>query len=379
MHFSHFNYNQSGVRSVSASIDIIDETGTYHRKIWENTDRVGTINFGKANWLRDTIDLSTYQQYGDFMILQFKTVVNPTYSYSSSSFYLDNIVIEGKREKMIVDTTTWQGTTSTDWGTSSNWSDGLPNCETSAKISVNSNGNYPYINTTVDVKNINIEVNAGIKVDTLGVLNVCGNWHNDGEGKIGAGVVNMQSYDPTSLSGNTEFGTLIINSQTGVEIQPDANIKIKDWISILSGTLFTNNKLRLLSHLDTTASLTEIGRNADIVGDVTVDRYIQSGETGWRFLSSPVQHRTIADWNDDFFTSGFAGSNYPGYYFTSIYYFDEKAKVIIPIRIVLCCTGDDKKPNLFPPIECYLSTHLLQYLHFCRFLMMLWYLNEIII
>ena len=67
-----------------------------------------------------------------------------------------------------------------------------------------------------------------------------------------------------------------------------------------------------------------MGGNADIQGEVTVDTYIGSGNTGWRFLAPQVKNKTVADWNDDFFTSGFTGSDYPGYFFTSIYSFDEE-------------------------------------------------------
>lgn len=65
-----------------------------------------------------------------------------------------------------------------------------------------------------------------------------------------------------------------------------------------------------------------------IAGNITMQRYIDAGATNWRFLTSPVQGSTIADWNDDFITSGFIGSDFPDWPsaaspWPSIYYYDE--------------------------------------------------------
>jgi len=46
-------------------------------------------------------------------------------------------------------------------------------------------------------------------------------------------------------------------------------------------------------------------------GNLTVQRYIPAGATNWRMLGSCVAGRTIADWNDDFATAGFPGSDFP--------------------------------------------------------------------
>ncbi|MFT6323011.1 MAG: hypothetical protein ACJAWO_000557 [Halieaceae bacterium] len=65
-----------------------------------------------------------------------------------------------------------------------------------------------------------------------------------------------------------------------------------------------------------------------ISGNITMQRYVSTGGTSWRFLTSPVSGTTIADFNDDFSTTGFPGSNYPTYPsaanpWTSIFYYDE--------------------------------------------------------
>ncbi len=65
-----------------------------------------------------------------------------------------------------------------------------------------------------------------------------------------------------------------------------------------------------------------------ISGDITMERYIDAGATDWRFLTSAVSGTTLADFNDDFITSGFTGSDFPLWPtaanpWASIYFYDE--------------------------------------------------------
>ncbi len=65
-----------------------------------------------------------------------------------------------------------------------------------------------------------------------------------------------------------------------------------------------------------------------ISGDITMQRYINAGATDWRFLTSAVSNTTLTDFNDDFITSGFTGSDFPNWPsaanpWPSIYFYDE--------------------------------------------------------
>jgi PKD repeat protein len=60
-----------------------------------------------------------------------------------------------------------------------------------------------------------------------------------------------------------------------------------------------------------------------ITGGITMQRHIDAGATNWRFLTSAISGTTLADFNDDFITSGFTGSDFPTFPFTSIQYYDE--------------------------------------------------------
>ncbi len=65
-----------------------------------------------------------------------------------------------------------------------------------------------------------------------------------------------------------------------------------------------------------------------ITGTITAQRYIDAGATNWRFLTSPIQGSTLQDWNDDFITSGFPGTNFPNWPsatnpWPNMYFYDE--------------------------------------------------------
>ena len=54
-----------------------------------------------------------------------------------------------------------------------------------------------------------------------------------------------------------------------------------------------------------------------------MERYIDEGETFWRYFASAVENPTIEQYLDDFTTAGFPGSPFPDFPFTSIYSYDE--------------------------------------------------------
>jgi hypothetical protein len=48
-----------------------------------------------------------------------------------------------------------------------------------------------------------------------------------------------------------------------------------------------------------------------ISGNITMQRYVDAGSTNWRFITSAVSGATLAQFNDDFETSGYPGASYP--------------------------------------------------------------------
>lgn len=76
-----------------------------------------------------------------------------------------------------------------------------------------------------------------------------------------------------------------------------------------------------------------------IGGDITMQRYIDEGETFWRYFASAVEDPTISQYLDDFTTAGFPGSPFPDFPFNSIYSYDE---TLAPGEGYVACTGTDE-------------------------------------
>ncbi len=60
------------------------------------------------------------------------------------------------------------------------------------------------------------------------------------------------------------------------------------------------------------------------LGQLSIQRYLALGNTGWREMTTGVQDKTLDDWRNDGITmSGFTGSDYPGFGWSSVYTYNE--------------------------------------------------------
>lgn len=180
-------------------------------------------------------------------------------------------------------------------------------------------------NSLVNCNDLQIATGNSLVAIDASSLVINGNFCNSGIFQPGSGSFIFNGNSPQIISGNATsvFYNLAIDNLTGLTLA--ANVNIKYLLSIHQGTLFTaNNKLTLLSDSVMTASIDSLINGADVSGEISVQRYISSSVTGWRFLGSPVR-TTLADWGNDFVTSGFPGSSYPNFNFCSIYSYDETA------------------------------------------------------
>jgi len=90
---------------------------------------------------------------------------------------------------------------------------------------------------------------------------------------------------------------------------PFGSLLISDGPSPTNGIVFT-----------TTATC---GFTDPISGQISMERYIDAGETYWRYMGSAVQGADIAQFNDDFITAGYPGSHFPNFGWVSAYNYDE--------------------------------------------------------
>ncbi len=177
----------------------------------------------------------------------------------------------------------------------------------------------------------NITTNADLTINsTLDVsssnfgITVKGNWTNNGTFTKQNGTVTLSGGAAQTMGGTTtsDFYNLTQNNASGVSLTHAQNLI--NVLTVSAGTFTTTGfNFTLKSTASGTASIAAIPGGANFTGNIIFERYTGSGPTDWRFLCSAVTGATIADWADDFATSGFTGSTDPSNSFVSIYSYNE--------------------------------------------------------
>jgi hypothetical protein len=142
----------------------------------------------------------------------------------------------------------------------------------------------------------------------------------------------MQNISGSSV---TNFYNILVTNSVGVSVQ--SNQRLIGTLSVGPNGKFdadgsNNSVFTLVSTADDPAVDAQIGPlldNADVSGNVTVQRFMGSFPRIYRYLSSPVSNATIGSWIDNFaITGNFVGSNANkilcGYYLSrspSLFYF----------------------------------------------------------
>lgn len=163
-------------------------------------------------------------------------------------------------------------------------------------------------------RNMTIEA-GGTFNGPVGDVVVFGDWTNDGTFDPQTGTVLMKGNGNQSIGGasaNT-FNNLRIDND-GAMVTMNGNV---DMIGVLypdQGTLDVNgNVLTLVSNASGTASIGAFNASSDLLGDITMQRYIPAGNQNWVNLGAPLTGLDINAWNDDIITTGFTGSDFPDY------------------------------------------------------------------
>lgn len=203
----------------------------------------------------------------------------------------------------------WTGSNSNSANTSANWSNtAVPSSSTNIFIPNNST-NPIVISNTLNVKSITIANNASVTISSSGLLKVADAIISNGKPIINNGTIEMNGSTPQLISGNafdSTFKNLTINNTNGVNI--NGPLQLNGILTLTNGTLNTNGQLILRSSASSTASIATIPATADIIGNVTFQRYIPSVVRRSRMVSSPIQNFTWQQLNDDIYISGTGGA-----------------------------------------------------------------------
>ncbi|MCC6369877.1 MAG: T9SS type A sorting domain-containing protein [Bacteroidia bacterium] len=176
--------------------------------------------------------------------------------------------------------------------------------------------------------NGNFSINTGANVDVSAsnqTLTLKGHFINSGTFTQRNGLVLLNGTTSQSISGTSAstFYNLTLNNTAGAVL--GSTVNLEGSLSLNNGTFNTNSKIfTLISNSLTTGNIAQITGSGDITGNVTVQRFVPGGSTGWAFLGSPISSAlTLSDWDDDIYISC---STCPDGYvsgFPSVYTYDE--------------------------------------------------------
>jgi hypothetical protein len=221
--------------------------------------------------------------------------------------------------------TVWTGGTSSDWATGSNWTNGVPNNRTSASITSGS----PTLSVNAEVKDLYITAGASLTLSSSPELSINGSLLCEGTITPGSSTVILSEscgQSSIQLASSQIFYNLEIANSSGVN-NSAAEIQIQNILRLTNGEFITGDSLLLKSNASGTARIAEI-TGGSISGIIENQRYIDAGETNWRFLTFPVSGADLEQFDDDFITSGIPGSDYPNWPSTanpweSFYFYEE--------------------------------------------------------
>ena len=175
------------------------------------------------------------------------------------------------------------------------------------------------------IVNLNIANGATLSCsEEIGYLFIVnGDWNNHGEFNAGKSLVSFAGSELQQISGISTFYDINFQGAHTIEIVGTTIVESKMYLS--DATLVTNDRLNLASKgLNDTACMAPV-LSGSIVGKVGMTRDVNAAYNGWITLGSPYTDAIVEDWDDDFITTGFIGSDYPSYSFVSIQTYDESA------------------------------------------------------
>jgi hypothetical protein len=218
----------------------------------------------------------------------------------------------------------WTGTTDSDWNTATNWNNNsIP--PSAVNVLIPNTINQPVLDQSRTIKELTI-TNSSLDLNTFN-FTIEGNVTiNSATISNGETLFSGTTRQNISITGGLMIEDFTLNNVNGIEILT-GGVNISNTLTLMDGDLLTNDSLTLTSNASGTARIATI-IGGSIVGNITMERYIDAGATNWRFFSSPVSGATLAQFNDDFETTGYTGASYADWPsalspWASVYTYDE--------------------------------------------------------
>ncbi len=233
----------------------------------------------------------------------------------------------------------WTGadiTYPTDWNTPANWSDNMVPSTACDDVYIPNTPNKPVLSNTpvATIKNLHIFSGAKVTITGPGLMQIGGDISNSGVFDVTDGTVEFNRTSAAqNIAGSTFYKNtvknIIVSNNTGVNVANTLTdtLNVTGTLSFGSAAakLNTGNNITLKSSATATANVGKLVAGNTITGDVAVERYIATGNTGapnhgksWQLLAIPTTGQTIKEaWQEGATASNVnlpAGSNpHPGY------------------------------------------------------------------
>ena len=225
----------------------------------------------------------------------------------------------------------WVGgdmTNPVDWNTAANWSDGQVPSTLCDDVYIPAQSNQPLVSNAVPtITNLHISSGALLTVNNSGLIHIGGTISNSGIFDVTDGTLELngtsgaQNIDGNLFKNNT-VKNLIISNDNKVNVANTAGDTLNITGALSFGTasagLNTGDNITLKSGQAATASVGVLAAGNTINGNVTVERYINTGLVGsqhhksWQLLAIPTTGATIrASWMEGATSAN--GDPHPGY------------------------------------------------------------------
>jgi len=176
----------------------------------------------------------------------------------------------------------------------------------------------------------NFVINNGSNVN-VGALNhqltLRANFTNNGTFGTNSGLVLLNGTTSQNIGGSsiTNFYNLTLNNSAGAILSGAENLI--NTLTLTNGTFNTNSQVfTLISTAANSGRIAQIPASANILGNVTVQRFAPGGTTGWALIGTPISTAlTLNDWDDDIAISCPTCPDGSASSFLSIYTYNEAA------------------------------------------------------
>lgn len=139
----------------------------------------------------------------------------------------------------------------------------------------------------------NLNMKSTAQLTNQGTFSLTGNFDNQGESVLGTGIFKFYGSSTQQFTGGAEFGDVIVESGSSLEIQPGA------WVTIGGTTTNMNSTNGIIVKSDLSGSGSLI-HNATLVQG-TVQEYLTSEQ--WHLVSPPITDAEIGSYFDIYLTN----------------------------------------------------------------------------